>query len=344
LAILALSGQEATDVCAAPPGGESPPGASQSGQAVSRGTGNVVWQTIQNQFGESYYSISAKGKKLSEAKSAAEAQQVAAGVRKLYGDGQVSGPHERFTAASISRGITDLLQGRIRGPGSSPGNGTGGGTRNGIANGAPGKGTPPKTNPPAKPKDPVATTKKKSGKDWVKEFPTSRSTDDLSKDFKPKFQGFQKALQSAGATTSISATLRPPQRAYLMHYAWRIVNENLDASKIPARADVPIEWWHGNQADSVRAAREMVNTYGINPQLKVPPSLTSRHIEGNAVDMSVSWSGTLTIQDASGKEHIISSTPRNHTNPDLIRIAASYGVIHYTEVAKDPGHWSTDGR
>ncbi len=116
-----------------------------------------------------------------------------------------------------------------------------------------------------------------------------------------------------GAQVTISATKRPEERAYLMHWSWMIAKGHYDASKVSAKAGVNINWWHGDQAKSEAAAQEMVDGYGIN-NLQVAPSLKSRHIEGNAIDMSISWSDSLKIKNADGTDVSITSTPRDGTN------------------------------
>ncbi len=181
-----------------------------------------------------------------------------------------------------------------------------------------------------------------SGASWVAKFPGSHSIDDLEPVFRANVQRFLKALHDAGATVTITATLRPPERAYLMHWSWKIVKEHLDAQHIPPKTGVDIEWWHGTQSASETSAKEMVNGYGIQ-NLGTPPALDSRHIEGNAVDMHITWASVLRIAKADGSHINIVSTPRDETNPDLIQVGATYGVIHLQPVEKDKVHWSTDG-
>lgn len=192
-------------------------------------------------------------------------------------------------------------------------------------------------------------TRELSGAAWVARFPTSRSTDDLASPFRENCAAFLAALRAAGARVTVSATLRPPNRAYLMHWAWRIVNQQYDPRTVPRRAGVEVRWDHigaGGEYDpvaSVAAARDMVNGYGIG-RLRVAPSLTSRHIEGNAIDMSISWEGNLDIEDVSGNQVLISSQPRDGMNEDLHSVGAGYGVIKFHGGARDRPHWSTDGR
>lgn len=188
-----------------------------------------------------------------------------------------------------------------------------------------------------------------SGAAWVARFPTSRSTDDLASPFRENCIAFLAALRVANAGVTVSATLRPPNRAYLMHWAWRIVNQEYDPQSVPAREGVDIRWDHiGEDGEydavaSVAAARAMVNGYGIS-RLRVAPSLTSRHIEGNAIDMTIGWEGDLSIEDASGNQIEISSEPRDGMNEELHAVGESYGVIKFHGGARDRPHWSNDGR
>lgn len=130
-----------------------------------------------------------------------------------------------------------------------------------------------------------------------------------------------------------------------MHWAWWIVNQQYDPQAVPARDGVDIRWDHVNaEGDydaeaSVAAAREMVSGYGMS-RLSVAPSLTSRHIEGNAIDMTIGWEGDFTIEDADGNQVRIVSKPRE----DLHAVGESYGVVKFHGGARDRPHWSNDGR
>ncbi|HEU4326647.1 MAG TPA: glycoside hydrolase family protein [Roseiflexaceae bacterium] len=183
-----------------------------------------------------------------------------------------------------------------------------------------------------------------SGEQWVARFPTSRSTADLAGDFGGNVDRFIEALRAAGASVRISATLRPPERAFLMHYAWRIAQGDINPADVPAREGVEIDWVHRNaqgrpdRAASRAAAQRMVDAYEIVHR----PSLTSRHTEGLAIDMTITWSGTLSIANAEGETVRIASTPRTGAgNTELHAVGATYGV---QKLASDPPHWSSDGR
>jgi hypothetical protein len=179
-----------------------------------------------------------------------------------------------------------------------------------------------------------------SGASWVSQFPDSKSTSDLDSSFRTGVDNFIAAMTAGNAAVSVGTTLRPIERAWLMYYSWQIANAKIDAADVPAKPGIDIEWVHASNSESVQAAADMVAGYGI--VAKNGPSLTSRHTEGKAIDMTISWAGTLTINDASGTASTIDSTPRTGMNTDLIAVGATYGVIKAT-FAGDPPHWSTDG-
>ena len=56
--------------------------------------------------------------------------------------------------------------------------------------------------------------------------------------------------------------------------------------------------------------------------------------------MTISWQGTLTITDFDGVTRKIASSPRNGSNPELIQVGKTFGVI---KLVSDPPHWSDDG-
>ncbi len=180
-----------------------------------------------------------------------------------------------------------------------------------------------------------------SGKDWVSKFPTSKEIGALSSPFSGNVKKFVDALHAAKAKVEVSATLRPPARAYLMHYAFKVA-QGLDPAKVPPMPGVDIDWVHkdaSGNADlkaSTQAAAEMVSAYDIAYE----PALKSHHSEGKAIDMNISWSGDLAIKDAKGNMVTIKSSPRNGGNKELHAIGAGYGVI---KLVSDPPHWSSDG-
>lgn len=181
-----------------------------------------------------------------------------------------------------------------------------------------------------------------SGAHWHSEFPTSTELSDLDGTFAGRVQKFIAALEKAGANVEITATKRPAERAFLMHWAWMIAKKGYDPRKVPTMKGIHINWWHGDQAKSKDAAQDMCDKYELN-KLKVPPALNSHHIAGKAIDMKISWGGDLLIKNAKGIEVLIKTTPRNHTNAALIAVGKTYQVFHFKEVEKDKVHWSVDG-
>jgi len=183
-----------------------------------------------------------------------------------------------------------------------------------------------------------------SGPEWAKKYPGSSDPDDCVDAFRESLNAFVRALHAGKAKVAISATLRPPQRAYLMHHAYKIANGTEDPREVPKMAVLLIDWVHRNATGepdlpaSRAAAKQMVEAFGITAE----PALVSRHTQGRAVDMDISWQGTLTISPRGGDPIAIESTPRNGDNKDLQQIGASYGVIKATFTGDRP-HWSDDG-
>jgi hypothetical protein len=177
-----------------------------------------------------------------------------------------------------------------------------------------------------------------SGPQWCARFPTSTSCDDLLPEFRDKVLAFISAMERGGASVSIAATYRPPERAYLMHWCCLIGNTGQDIGAVPPMNGVDIDWSHsGEFGDARAAARAMKKGYAI----QYPAALTSRHTQRRAIDMTIHWTDTLSIRDFNGELWNVTSSPRSGLNPDLIKVGATFGVI---KLVKDPPHWSDDGR
>ena len=183
-----------------------------------------------------------------------------------------------------------------------------------------------------------------SGPSWVPRFPGSASPEDCIEPFRSNLKAFLAALTAAGAQVDIAATYRPSERAYLMHWSWKIAWNLVDPRVVPAMAGVDIDWVHrtaSSDADipkSRSAASQMVSLYDIVAQ----PALASRHTERRAVDMDISWTGSLSIRNAGGSVSQISTEPRSGMNEYLVGVGQGYGVIK-AQFAGDPPHWSEDG-
>ena len=169
-----------------------------------------------------------------------------------------------------------------------------------------------------------------SGSEWVNQFPTSTQTSDLLAAFGTAVDRFISSLRAGGATVVVSATLRPPERAYLMHYAYKIAHGGLPAANAPAMAGVDIEWAHATFAASKIGAKQMVTGYGI----VFAPALTSRHSEGRAIDMTITGHIGRTFNDNADQPVQVNNAAQ------LKALGATFGVI---KLPSDPPHWSDDG-
>jgi hypothetical protein len=148
-----------------------------------------------------------------------------------------------------------------------------------------------------------------AGPVWVDRYPTSRSVDDLVSPFREGVIAFLADLDARGCTVTITSTRRPAERAWLMRHAWDVAH-GFDPGAVPTRSGIDILW-------TLDGARAMVAAY----RLAYRPSLTSRHIDGRAIDMTIrGWTGT---------------------NAELWALGAQYGVV---KLQSDPPHWSDDGR
>lgn len=78
--------------------------------------------------------------------------------------------------------------------------------------------------------------------------------------------------------------------------------------------------------------------------LNTAPALRSLHNEGQAIDMSISWTGTVRVKDGNGKLIEVKTLPRSGMNSQLKAIGASYGVKKFVGGARDKPHWSINGR
>ena len=178
--------------------------------------------------------------------------------------------------------------------------------------------------------------KKLSGAEWEKQFPTSKSLDDLTPDFKTKVSQFIAALEASGVKVRKSATYRPKERAYLMHYCCKVESGAIAADKVPPMEGVNIEWAHrdanGNLdvKASKAAAKAMKDAYVI----RFPAALNSRHSQRRAIDMTITGYAGKNVKDADGK------TVELEDEDDLYDLGKTYGVI---KLRSDPPHWSDDG-
>jgi hypothetical protein len=185
-----------------------------------------------------------------------------------------------------------------------------------------------------------------SGANWVNWANThaknSTSVEDLDPSFRANVTSFIKALEDAGAEVDISTTRRSAKRAYLMHWAWLIALGKSKASEADSMIGVDIEWDHKDETKTENGAQQMVNGFGlaVPPASTVAPSLTSNHITGKAIDMTITWSGKIKIKNKQGIETEVEFMENVNKNTSLHAIGASYLVKKLTI---DRPHWSFDG-
>ena len=116
------------------------------------------------------------------------------------------------------------------------------------------------------PSGPDSAAREPSGVAWVTRFPTSAQVADCVQPFRANLTAFIAALRAAGAAVSVAATLRPVQRAYLMHWCWPIVKAKVDPRSVPTLDGVAIAWAHDDArgdydaAASLAAAQAMVRS------------------------------------------------------------------------------------
>lgn len=190
----------------------------------------------------------------------------------------------------------------------------------------------------------VSVTPELSGLIWCNRFPGSSVTSTLRPDFRDSCNAFLAAIQAAGAHLSIGATYRPAERAYLMHWAHKIVRNGFDPAMVPPMVGVNIKWDHPTLEASVEAADRMSGGFGITGlAANTPPALLTLHMSGQAIDMSITWAGTLSIANKDGSITAIDTTPRTGMNLQLKAVGLTYGVKKFVGGNADRPHWSTTG-
>lgn len=94
-------------------------------------------------------------------------------------------------------------------------------------------------------------------------YSNSTSIDKLDATFKLKVNQFKKAITGAGAKVVISTTRRSENRAYILHWSWKIAKGLVTVGKVPAKKGVDITWDHGDTAASKKGAQEIVKAANI---------------------------------------------------------------------------------
>jgi D-alanyl-D-alanine dipeptidase len=151
---------------------------------------------------------------------------------------------------------------------------------------------------------------------WCGRYPTSTSISDLVEPFRGNVLEFISALEAQGARVTVSATYRPVERAYLMHYACMIAQGQMPPDAVPPMEGVDIQWDLGDPMATRTAASDMTKGYGI----VYPAALVSRHTQRRAVDMMI--------------------TSFHLTGQALWDMGRGFGII---KLVSDAPHWSDDG-
>jgi hypothetical protein len=186
----------------------------------------------------------------------------------------------------------------------------------------------------------------KSGTSWVawanQNALASSKIEDLEASFRAKVKEFIDALEKAGATVDVTETKRSAERAYLFHWSWKIALGKCKPSDASAMNGVDIQWDHGKDDESKKGAQEMVDGFGlaVPPASTNAPAPTSNHIAGKAVDMSITWTGTIKVKDKTGAEIQMTFIADPNANSALHNVGVTYGVKKLTT---DAPHWSFDG-
>jgi len=108
-------------------------------------------------------------------------------------------------------------------------------------------------------------------------------------------------------------------------------------------AGIDIDWDHDDDGLSRAGALEMAVGFGLAlpPQSLLPPALDSEHIAGNAVDMDITWEGTIQVRDRYHRKVALTFIQDANANDLLHAVGESYGV---KKLANDAPHWSLSGR
>ncbi|HET7017501.1 MAG TPA: hypothetical protein VFI65_26500 [Streptosporangiaceae bacterium] len=199
------------------------------------------------------------------------------------------------------------------------------------------------------------TSSELSGPSWARRFPDSKSTSDLAPAFGKDVTAFVAAMKRASITVRTISTLRPPERAYLMHYSWLVAKRQLSPLKVPTFAGskkhppVGICWVHAtahgaSKSASISAAGKLAAALGV-ASMPTAPLLSSVRTLGESIVMSTTWTRSkITIHNASGHATVIRSGPRNGSNAKLIAVGATYGVVHFRPASKARNDWSINGQ
>ena len=115
-----------------------------------------------------------------------------------------------------------------------------------------------------------------------------------------------------------------------MYWSWMVGKSLTDPTKVAKISGVNIDWDHGDKDTSIKAAKAMIAGYDI----MYKPSLTSRHLKGFAIDMTITGIVGKTMKNQKGEDVEVKTVQK------LYDIGAGYGV---KKLVSDPPHWSDTG-
>lgn len=177
------------------------------------------------------------------------------------------------------------------------------------------------------------------GASWCAQFPTSDQLVDLAEPFRTKARAFLSAIADGvgHACYTVSATYRPPERAYLMHFACMLALGGQDPAAIPPMEGVAIDWTAGGDRAAAKAgAQAMIAGYRI----AFPAALVSRHTQRRAMDVTFNIppapKAPYRFRQPNGDTWSFGPLDLQH----LYNFGATFGVI---KLVSDPPHWSDDG-
>lgn len=149
-----------------------------------------------------------------------------------------------------------------------------------------------------------------------------------------------KALRKLGASVVVTAGLRHPKRAMLMHYAWQVANGAVtpQAANAACHAEgITIQWDHGDTKASQKAALQLKNQFNMVHCA----SLDSNHLTGHAIDITISglpFNGDVVID---GKSYPIK--PPGSSEAFRVKDVGAKVGVHWFGAA-DEVHWSVNGK
>lgn len=118
-----------------------------------------------------------------------------------------------------------------------------------------------------------------------------------------------------------------------------------EAAPKPLKADYVIySGDHPTLETSLNAARLMTEgSKGQGLTANTPPALNTLHTSREAIDITITWTGTLNIANKDGTITEINTLPRTGMNLQLKVFGATYGVKKFVGGNADRPHWSTTG-